>query len=395
MNLDDRDVEPKGNHLSGMAIDFVVTGGIAAIEAPKWVRELRRYGAQVRVFMTVAATKFINPIVFEWASKNSVTTDLSGAAEHITPADAIVIAPATLDFISKISHGIADSASATLVQSALGRIPLVIAPAMHSSLAENPIYKENLEQLRQRENVKILRSDFSESKAKILAHEEAVAEICHFISRDALKSQRVLISLGPTRSYADDMRFLSNRSTGALGLAIADELYRWGAEVQAVVGAVQVKVPSYLRPSFVETNDQMRSAFVNAVEGFKPTVGIFSAAVLDFEIENPSAGKVSSRDPWTLKLRTSSKLIQSQRWPDEMIKVGFKLESKISVDELKSRAKTWAKENRCQVLIANRLEDVSENHTAYLYVDRNSNFEEIHSKRGIAVSVTQALRRLL
>jgi phosphopantothenoylcysteine decarboxylase/phosphopantothenate--cysteine ligase len=202
--MDDRDVDIKGDHLKGRSIDFVVAGGIACIESPRIIRELRRYGARVRVWMTRSATEFVSPRVFEWASKDSVITDLSGAAEHITHADAIVIAPATLDLIAKISLGLADSPALTMIQSALARKSIFAVASMHESLAENPILRSHLATLSKISKFKFIESVAAESKLKMPPAEHFVAEVSHSLSKSALKNRAIAISVGPTRSYADD-----------------------------------------------------------------------------------------------------------------------------------------------------------------------------------------------
>jgi phosphopantothenoylcysteine decarboxylase/phosphopantothenate--cysteine ligase len=395
MTWDDRDVESKGAHLAGKRIDLIVSGGIAAIESPKIARELRRYGAEVHVIMTPAATQFVTPLTFEWASKNRVVTDLSGAAEHITHSDAVVVAPATLDFISKIALGLADSAAATVVQSAITRVPIFFAPAMHLSLQGNPAFAKHVETLSAIDKVQILRPLQSEGKAKMIDFESLVARMCHGTAQNVIARKKVLISLGPTRSYADDMRFLSNRSTGNLGRTIADEFFRNGANVYAICGPTQMEIPPYLNPTFVETNEDMRAAFSKNVREHEPDVAIFSAAVLDFEIANPSIGKFSSKESWSLQLKPSPKLIQSGDWPAKIIKVGFKLESRLSLDDLKTRAKIWAEENRCQMLVANRLEDVDENHCASIWDQKSNSFTDVSGRREIARHLVSKIREYL
>ncbi|MDB5036512.1 MAG: phosphopantothenoylcysteine synthetase/decarboxylase [Bacteriovoracaceae bacterium] len=391
---DDRDVDIKGAHLAGKMIDLIVAGGIASIETPKLIRELRRYGANVRVFMTKSATQFVSPLVFEWASKNPVVTDLTGLAEHITHADGVLIAPATLDFISKIAVGISDSAAATLVQSAINRIPVLFAPSMHLSLQGNPAYAAHLNSLSKINRVTILSAAEDEGKAKMLGFEEITARVCHELSTSSLSKIPILISLGPTRSYVDVMRYLSNRSTGKLGLAIADDLYRRGAKVFTVCGAIQKSVPHYLNPVFAETNKEMEASFLAIVEKEKPRVGIFSAAVLDFDIVNPRSGKSSSKESIELKLKPSAKLIEATSWPKNMIRVGFKLESGLSIEELKERAKKWAQLNHCELLVANRLEDVGEEaHKAYLFSAKDNSFTNASNKVEIADQISKALEK--
>lgn len=388
---DDRGVLKKGDHLLGRRIDLVVSGGIAAIETPRLVRELRRYGAEVRVTMTSAAKNFITPLSLEWASKNRVVEDLSGQAEHISNADLVVVAPATLDFISKLSLGLADSSAATLVQTCLGRRPLFLAPSMHSSLAENPIYKENLQKLLSISGVYLLAPQEAENKSKLMEIEEMVAQISHYTSQSSLKTRSAVISLGPTRSYADDMRFLSNRSTGSLGFEIADELYRRGVRVHLVAGPLQVRLPRYLSVSNVETSEQMKESFQNLINQYRPDMGIFSAAVLDFEIANRAPEKTSSKSPWTLELRPTEKLIQMID-SSQMIRVGFKLESRLSESELLARVKDWVQKTPCEFMVANRLEDVmSSEHRAFLVDVSSHQVFEVRGKADIARKLADLL----
>ncbi len=391
--LDDRDIEPKGENLKGKKIDFVVTGGIALIESPKIIRELRRYGAEIRVFMTKAATDFVSPRVFEWAAKNPVVTDFSGSAEHITHADAVVVAPATLDFISRIAQGLADSVATTLVQSALGRLPLFFAPSMHSSLERNPIYQKNLAILKSIEDFSLLEPVSSEGKAKMIDFETAALQIVHSLSSSALRSKKILLSLGPTRSMIDDMRFVSNRSTGSLGIAIATELFRRGSYPRLVAGPLQANLPAYLMPltSFVETNQEMFSVCQQIVDRELPKAIIYSAAILDYDVANPASGKTSSQEAISLHLKPSQKLIQALKTKDA-IRVAFKLESQLSVDDLKKRVRAWVNQTPAEFVVANRLEDVkSESHTAYIYSKERDEFHEFVGKEQIAKKICDLL----
>jgi len=352
--LDDRDVVLKGSQLAGLSVDLVVAGGIAAVEAPKLIRELRRYGASVRVFMTASACKFITPLSLEWASRQSVVTDLSGSAEHIASSDMVVVAPATLDFVGKASWGLADSAALTLVQSALQRLPVFFAPSMHESLSQNPLFQENKRRLSKLKNVFFLDPVAAEGKMKAQGFESMVARICHLAgSASQLRGQKVGLTLGPTRSIVDDVRYLSNRSSGAMGLAIADELYRRGAA--EVLQKVDVK-----------TNGEMHRELSQIVARKKPSALIFAAAVLDFDVESARSGKTSSAGGFEVSLRPSKKIIHSFA-KFKGVKVGFKLESQISEKSLVLRARESLKQHQLSFVVANRLEDVSKTaHRAFL-----------------------------
>jgi len=396
--IDDRDVDLLGGHLSNRKIDLVVTGGIAAVECVKLIRELRRYGADVRVSMTPSATTFVSPKSLEWAAKNPVLTDLSGAAEHITHADAVIIAPCSLDFMSKIALGLADSAAATLVQSAISRIPVFFAPSMHLSLQGNPAYARNLEALRAISHVTIFETQVNEGKAKMMAFEEMVARVSHALNAAGkLGGKSVAITLGATRSPVDDVRHLGNSSSGALGFAIADELYRAGANVHAICGDTSVAAPhSPIEIQKVSTNSEMLAALQLVCQRSRPSIGIFSAAVLDFEVANPRNGKTSSKDSLSIQLQPAPKVHAALDYRFET-KVGFKLESQLSVEELKKKITHWALEAQCQFVVGNRLEDVhrkdgtSTEHEAHIWARSANAFETIKGKPAIA----RRLRELL
>lgn len=141
----DLKVERIGDQLESKSVAICVTGGIAAIEAPKIARHLRRYGAEVRAYMTPNALEFVGEAAMEWATGKPVVTKLSGLAEHICLDDLVLVAPATTNTINKIFCGIADNPVTTLVASALGyKVPVYLAPTMHESLYKNPMMQANL-----------------------------------------------------------------------------------------------------------------------------------------------------------------------------------------------------------------------------------------------------------
>lgn len=382
--IDDRDVELRGPQLKGLQIDFIVTGGIASVESAKVIRELRRYGADVRGVMTKAATEFIAPRVIEWATKKPVLTDLTGAAEHLTMADAVVVAPATLDFIQRIAMGLADSLPASLVQSMLGRRPLVLVPSMHESLWENPLLQESLERLRKVKNVFVIAPSSEEGKQKQASPEFLVAEISHRIAPSPLRGRRVVITAGPTRSYVDDVRFLSNFSSGALGVQMAEDFYRLGAEVCLIHGPIgSLGLGRFDRVS-IETASEMKAELKKR----SADVFVFAAAVLDFEVRKARLGKTSSREKISVELVPSKKIIDELKGKKGLI-VGFKLESRVSERELQSRVLAWAKTKPCDIIISNRLEDVTANsHRAFLWSSKDpQRFIEATTKREISAAL--------
>ena len=385
--FDDRDVEVKGQFLQGKLIDFVVTGGVAGIESPRFVRELRRYGAEVQVWMTPSAEKFVSALVFEWASKKPVITDLSGSAQHISKSDAVIVAPCTLNFLSKMSLGIADTAAATLLQSAMGRLPVFVAPSMHITLAESAAYARHRKSLASQAKMYFLEPMFKEAKRKMTTIEVAVAEVCHeLLALQRGAKPKVVVSMGPTRSAIDDVRFVSNHSTGALGVQIADEFFRRGFEVSAVAGPIQVPVPDYLRVVSVSANAEMKRAIASEVRRGAEIV-VFAAAVLDFEVTKPARGKLSSKVSHDIHLKPSAKLIDSID-SKNLKRVGFKLEAGVSEKELLQRAKEALLSQDVELLVANRLEDVSkDSHKAFLLTRGSPAAVRLESRDEIAQSI--------
>ncbi|TVQ80714.1 MAG: bifunctional phosphopantothenoylcysteine decarboxylase/phosphopantothenate--cysteine ligase CoaBC [Bradymonadales bacterium] len=361
--LSDRQVNILGDQLKGRRVDFVVSGGIAAIESPKIIRELRRYGAEVRVLFTQNAASFVQPLVFEWASERAVVTQLSGQAEHISGADAVVVSPASLNFLGKLALGLADCPASTAVQSVLGRKPVFVQPTMHESLLESPAYRSHREALGKIAQLEILEPKREESKAKSSEPEEIVARVCHGMNR---RDRSVLVFAGPTRSYLDDIRFLSNRSSGRLGVEISKDLYRWGFELNLILGPTELPVPPYLAVTRVETRQEMleRAKDLKKLEPF--AVQIFAAAVLDFEFGHRERGKRSSQDKiWSVDLEASPKMIDEFIDP-RSINVGFKLESTLSLEQLFQQMRDLQNRVGCQWVIGNLLDEIkAETHRAY------------------------------
>jgi len=385
-HLDDRSVASLGTQLQGRHIDVVVSAGIACLETPKLLRELRRYGADLRVILTPKVESFVRPLCFEWASGQEVLTELSGAAEHISQADAVVIAPCTLDFLSKISLGLADSAAAALVQSVLGRRSVFIQPAMHSSLEKNPIYQRNLKTVSELPFVTILSAREEESKRKVPDVRETSREICHLINRYYRQDKigRLLVLMGPTRSYLDDVRYISNYSSGRTGFAIADNFYRWGWTPDIVSGPVPINFPDVWSVSSVESIQEFAHTAGEHLKRHKYQSIIFAAALLDFEVTEKFQGKRSSKSAWSLELKPVEKLIPSLG-KEVPIRVGFKLQSGKDRDSLTRIIKEAADKNHCEIVVGNNLEDISEtSHPTQIYIRSEQKFCEAQNNQELS-----------
>ena len=354
----DTQVERKGMFLEGKRICVCVTGSIAAVESVKLIRELRRFGADVFVAVSLEAQKFITPLSLEWASSHPLLSHNSGRAEHLLPFDMYIVAPATLNTINKFSYGLADNFVLSLLASAWGRGDIIyFIPAMHEDLFKNPIFQENLKKLNSYKNIRF--SSFKESaenKIKFLDFEHIVADACHFMN---IKNMRVLMTAGPTRAYVDSVRYIQNKSSGKLGSVLADHFYRSGIHVVVVYGPGMQPFKPWIETFNIESAFEMKQVLLSLREKNNYDAAILSAAVLDFKPENILLEKKSSKKPWDIRLVPEEKIIDQVQG---LFKIGFKLETHISEIDLLCKASEWAKVRNIDVVVANRLEDISHNY---------------------------------
>ncbi|GIU99677.1 MAG: phosphopantothenoylcysteine decarboxylase [Actinomycetota bacterium] len=277
-----------------------VTGGIAAYKACILARRLVEAGAHVRVVMTRAATRFVGPDTFAALTGGPAYTDPfeePGAVLHVRLAretDLAIVAPATANVLAKLAHGMADDLlTATLLEATC---PLVLAPAMHTGMWEHPATRANVEALAARgarlvgpEAGPLAAGD--EGPGRMAEPEEIlrVAEEVAASGRD-LAGVRVVVTAGPTWEPIDPVRFIGNRSSGRMGVAVAKEAFDRGADVTLVLGPGTVEPPPGPRVVRVETAAEMRRAVLEAAEGADAVV--MAAAVADFRPEAPAPSKL-------------------------------------------------------------------------------------------------------
>ena len=287
--------------LDGKTIVVGVTGGIAAYKAAELVRLLVTGGAKVRVMMTRSATEFITPLTLQALSLNPVATDTFSLTQesergHIRmadAADAIVIAPATADVIAKAAVGIGDDLLTTVLLAA--RCPVAFAPAMNVHMYEHPTVAENLEKLRSRGATIIEPGEGAlacgyEGKGRLVDPAAIVVEVERMLSKHDLANERILITAGPTQEAIDPVRFVSNRSTGKMGFAIARAAWRRGAAVRLVAGP-----SAQPTPYGVERIDTVSAADMLAETSRNfpwCSALIMAAAVADFRPANPAPQKI-------------------------------------------------------------------------------------------------------
>jgi phosphopantothenoylcysteine decarboxylase/phosphopantothenate--cysteine ligase len=291
--------------LGGKELILGVTGSIAAYKAVYLLRELVRLGAAVTVVRTAHAERFVGDLTWRTLSGRPVLSDLfdpqSGeAVEHVAlaeRADAVVVAPATANLLAKAAHGIADDFLTTLLLAA--RAPVLMAPAMDGGMWDHAAVAANVATLRAR-GVTVLEPDAGALASGLsgkgrLPEVEAMLEALERLltPRRDLAGERILVTSGPTREPIDPVRYLSNRSSGKMGHAIATAALRRGAEVVLIAGPTALEPPPGATYVPVQTAEEMREAALQHLSS--ASVVIKAAAVADYRVAEPAGQKIKSK----------------------------------------------------------------------------------------------------
>jgi len=328
-----------------MRVALGISGGIAAYKAPELLRLLQEQGVEVQVVMTRNACEFVAPLTFAALSGRKVITEMFGgpqgganvesAIEHMAVAqaiDALVIVPATANVLAKMAHGIADDFLTTLCLAT--RAPLIVAPAMNVNMWEHPATQKNVEILRER-GVKVLPPDEGylacgmTGAGRLTSVESIAAAVFATLGlSDDLSSECVLVTAGPTQEPWDDVRYLSNMSSGKMGYALAEASRGRGARVVLVSGPTSLEPPAGAEVERVRTAEQMAQAVLHHFE--HATVTLMAAAVADFRPTQVYPQKIKKENGIpTLKLEPTPDilaLITPRRRPGQVV-VGFAAET--------------------------------------------------------------------
>jgi len=327
-----------------MKIALGVSGGIAAYKAAEIVRLLQDRGIRVQVVMTAAAQEFVRPLTFAALSGEKVITSMFGsggdeqanvesAIEHIAIAqaiDALLVAPATADVLAKFAQGIANDFLSTLYLATTA--PVVVAPAMNVNMWNHVATQMNLEILRKR-GVRIVEPGSGylacgmTGAGRLAENETIVAAVMEALgaSQD-LAGETGLVTAGPTREKIDPVRYLTNRSSGRMGYAIAEAALRRGARVLLVSGPTAITAPEATEVTRVETAEEMLAAVLKLLS--EATVVIKTAAVADFRPKRAAGQKIKRKGEMTLELEpTADILAEVARRKTFQVVVGFAAET--------------------------------------------------------------------
>jgi phosphopantothenoylcysteine decarboxylase / phosphopantothenate---cysteine ligase len=343
-----------------------VGGGIAAYKSAELARSLMERGLRVQVVLTPAAQKFITPLTFAALTGRKVITDLFGGAsaeetlssaiEHIAVAqenDVLVIAPATADLLARLAHGIASDFLTTTYLAFTG--PVVLAPAMNSNMWLHPATQENLAILRQRGHIIVEPEEGALACGMTgpgrLAEPDRIADVVAGLGlhRRDLEGETVLITAGPTQEPLDPVRYISNRSSGKMGYALAEVAAQRGARVILISGPVQLPEPAGVSVVRVRTAIEMRDAVMERLE--EATIVVKSAAVADYHL---------SRVPQQKVKKTATRMsLELDPTPDILAEVGKKKGDRLLIgfaaetEHLDRSARIKLESKNCDMVVAN------------------------------------------
>ncbi|MCD6447424.1 MAG: bifunctional phosphopantothenoylcysteine decarboxylase/phosphopantothenate--cysteine ligase CoaBC [Thermoplasmata archaeon] len=355
--------------LSGKKIILALTGGIACVECVKLARQLIRHGADVYAVMSKEACRILSTIAMEFATGKEVITELGGKVEHVShDADLMLIAPCTANTVAKIALGIADNAVTTFAIAFDGKI--LLAPSMHLSMYENEFFKENLRRCEEK-GIGVIPPKIEENKAKMADVDRIVAEVLRELRGDK-KGKKILVIGGATQEAIDDVRVITNLSSGKMARAIANEAYERGMEVTVWAS---FDMPDYIKTKkFRSVND-----LINLVEKAKEKYDavINCAAISDFVVDKKK-GKISSGKEIMLKLKPAPRINPMLRKIGKTI-VAFKLEEK--KESLEKKAREMIARDGVDIVIGNTLESLGKDTAKIWIMDKNGVIARAEGKK--------------
>ena len=380
---------------------LIVSGGIAAYRSLDLIREIKRRGDDVTCVLTKSATKFVQPLSFASLSQNKVYTDLfdienESKIGHIKlsrDADLIVLAPATANILAKMVHGVSDSLATSILLA--NNKPLLIAPSMNVKMWNNPATIKNIKTLKKDGHIFVGPDDGEMAcgevgSGKMSKVEDIYKEISYLINESPLKGKKAFVTSGPTIEPIDPVRFISNRSSGKQGHAIASLLSKLGAETHLITGPVNIPYPDNIKVTEINTADEMLEACLSSLPA---DISVFAAAVSDWKVTNQSAKKIkkseNKNNDMNIILKQNPDVLktisETNKNRPELV-VGFTLET----ENLIESAKYKMTKKSCDWMIANNhiqnnksVFDNDMNEVSFLTSDLQENWGLI-SKKSVA-----------
>lgn len=347
--------------LNGKTIVIGVSGGIAAYKSAQIVSTLKKMHANVRVCMTKASQEFITPLTLQSISQNTVATEMferpdNWDIEHISlasSADIMLVAPATANIIGKIASGIADDIVTTTVMATKAKV--IFAPAMNNNMYENDIVQQNIANLKKRGYLFVEPSYGrlacgTNGKGRLADTDDIIEEIIeHTLYKKDLIGKKVLVTAGPTREKIDDVRFITNYSSGKMGYAVAKSARRRGADVTLVSGKVDLPKIKNINTIYIDSAQQMYDKVMEHSEN--SDIIVKAAAVGDFRVKNAVSGKAKKDTLFKLELEKTPDILMELGKNKGYVLIGFCMET----SDLEMYAAEKLKRKNPDFIIANDL----------------------------------------
>ncbi len=396
-----------------------VTGGIACYKTLDLIRKLRKLKANVYVIMTKHATNFVDIRDFEKASGNKVQTDLfdpnvdykdyikkNKPIKHISLADIadlFLICPATANIIGKMANGIADDLLSTSIMAT--NAPVLVCPAMNVKMWKNAILQNNVKKLK-KINYEFIDPEYGELACGYkgmgrLANLNKIADRIKMMieRRNDLKGKKILVTAGATSEEIDPVRVITNKSSGKMGVYIAEEAFLRGAEVTLIRGANSVEPQYHFKDIRVNSVNELFNEIKKNIKN--KDIMIHAAAVSDFTINNKASGKIKSAENLHLELTPTTKIFENiKKIKNNIVLVGFKAEYKVSKKELINRAYRLLKSARADLVIANdvgkqgRGFDTETNEVFVVGKNKKAKHLELADKRVIGNKILDEIRKI-
>ena len=373
----------KSSILSNKKIILGVTGSIAAVESVHLSRELIRHGADVIPIMTRAATRIIHPDSLEFATGNKPVIELTGQTEHVAfcgltkkPADLLLISPCTANTISKIAHGIDDTIVTTFASTAIGsNVPIIVVLAMHISMYNHKILQKNINTCK-KVGITFINPAIVGNKAKMADYGEITEYVIRTIGRRDLVGKKILIIGGATAEPIDEIRLITNRSSGKTAISFAKNSFERGANVELWYGYAKEPAPQYIVTKHFETIDDLLKLL--KVENLKKFDDVVVCAAIADYVPKKQEGKIpSGKKNLVLELSPSPKIIEKIRSLAPKVKIiAFKVEQNKHV--AKEKAYNLLKKNKLDFVVANTLDAFGKNESEIWIIDKNG--KSIHKK---------------
>ena len=362
-------VTPKGDYLKNKNVWLAVTGSVSCVESVGIARELLRYGANVTIVANRAALELVGEKALEFASGKPIIKEITGQVEHVIAgheADLLIVAPCCATSLGKMVHGIGDNPPMLVALTCIGaKTPMIVAPAMDKNMANSKIVKQNLKDVKKFATV--LDPIMVEGKAKLPSKLRITAEACKIAGPNNLKKNKILVIGGGSSEEIDDVRVITNKSTGKMAKHLAETAFSMGAEVQLWMGNSTEKVGEWIvQEKFSSTEDLNKK--IKKLGNYDAI--LVPAALSDF-IPTKSKGKINSQKVPEVKLKKAKKSIEMIRKKHKGLLCAFKLGSNIKDNELLEKGKSLLK--NADMVIANHSEVLGNEKTKIAIITKKDN----------------------